>query len=68
MISKTKIVNRHFEDEDYILTIFSIAMARVLESSSSSVITVTPAKSAIKEAFLNDSPQRNLARVSTNNN
>lgn len=41
------------EDEDNILKISSIAIASVLESSSSSVITVTPAKSAIKEAFLN---------------
>jgi hypothetical protein len=33
--------------------ISSIAMARVVESSSSSVMTLEPAKSAIKEAFLN---------------
>jgi len=33
--------------------ISSIAMARVVESSSSSVITLQSAKSASKEAFLN---------------
>ena len=36
--------------------ISSIAMARVVESSSSSVITLQSAKSASKEAFLNWCP------------